>query len=44
MEKKIKNDPDNYYKMIEPHETPDKANEALHKFYDKVFRSKTKRI
>jgi len=36
MESKFKNDPDNYYKMSEPHENPDKANEALQKFYDKV--------
>jgi hypothetical protein len=33
---KFKNDPENYHKMSEPHETPDKANEALQKFYDKV--------
>jgi hypothetical protein len=36
MASKFKNDPDNYYKMSEPHENPDKANEALQKFYDKV--------
>ena len=32
----FKNDPENYYKMSEPHETSDKANEALRKFYEKV--------
>lgn len=36
MESKFKNDPDNYYKMSEPHENPDKVKEALQKFYDKV--------
>lgn len=36
MTSKFKNDPDNYYKMSEPHENPDKANEALQKFYEKV--------
>jgi hypothetical protein len=36
MASKFKNDPDNYYKMSEPHENTDKANEALQKFYDKV--------
>lgn len=36
MASEFKNDPENYYKMSEPHETPDKANEALQKFYDKV--------
>ena len=36
MASKFKNDPDNYHKMSEPHENPDKANEALQKFYDKV--------
>ena len=33
---KFKNDPDNYYKMSEPHENADKANEALQNFHDKV--------
>ena len=33
---KFKNDPDNYHKMSEPHESPEKANEALQKFYEKV--------
>lgn len=33
---KFKNDPENYYKMSEPHETPEKAQEALQKFHDKV--------
>lgn len=33
---KFKNDPENYYKMSEPHESPEKANEALQKFYEKV--------
>ena len=33
---KFKNDPQNYHKMFEPHETPEKATEALQKFYDKV--------
>lgn len=36
MENKIKNDPENYHKMSEPYESPEKANEALRKFYDKV--------
>ena len=33
---KFKNDSDNYYKMSEPHENAEKANEALQKFHDKV--------
>ena len=33
---KFKNDPENYHKMSEPHESPEKANEALQKFYEKV--------
>lgn len=33
---KFKNDPENYHKMSEPHESPAKANEALEKFYEKV--------
>ena len=33
---KFKNDPENYYKMSEPHESTDKANEALQGFYEKV--------
>jgi hypothetical protein len=36
MASKFKNDPANYHKMSEPHESPEKANEALQKFYDKV--------
>jgi hypothetical protein len=33
---KFKNDVENYHKMSEPHETPEKANEALQNFYNKV--------
>jgi hypothetical protein len=33
---KFKNDVANYHKMSEPHESPEKANEALEKFYEKV--------
>ena len=33
---KFKNDPKNYHKMSEPHESPEKANEALRNFYEKV--------
>ncbi len=33
---KFKNDPENYHKMSEPHESPEKANENLQKFYEKV--------
>ncbi|MBN8833731.1 MAG: hypothetical protein ABS68_08925 [Niastella sp. SCN 39-18] len=36
MSNKFKDDPENYYKMSEPHESADKANEALQKFYEKV--------
>lgn len=36
MEKEFKHDPENYHKMSEPHESSDKANEALKLFYDKV--------
>lgn len=36
MSSEFKNDPENYYKMSEPHENKDKANEALQGFYDKV--------
>ena len=36
MKNEFKNDPNNYHKMSEPHENPDKAAEALQKFYDKV--------
>lgn len=32
----FKNDPDNYHRMSEPHESPDLADEALRKFYEKV--------
>ena len=35
-DKVITNDPENYYKMSEPHETPDLANEALKNFYADV--------
>lgn len=37
---KFKNDPENYYKMSEPHESTDKANEALQGFYEKSRSSK----
>jgi hypothetical protein len=36
MPSKFKNDPENYHKMSEPHENPEKVNEALQKFYEKV--------
>ncbi len=36
MSSEFKNDPENYYKMSEPHENPDKANKALKNFYEKV--------
>ena len=32
----FKNDPANYHKMSEPHSSPDKANEALKLFYQKI--------
>jgi hypothetical protein len=35
-EKKITNDPANYRKVSEPHETPKAANEALTAFYEEV--------
>ena len=34
--KNFKSDLENYYKMSEPHESSQKANEDLQKFYDKV--------
>ena len=33
---KIKNDPDNYYKMSEPFEGADACNEAISKFYEEL--------
>ena len=39
---KFKNDIENYHKMSEPHETPEKANEALQKFYDEVNEARKK--
>lgn len=35
-DKVITNDPENYRKMSEPHETPDMANEAIKNFYADV--------
>jgi len=33
---KIKNDPENYHKMSEPHESIKDANDALDRFFEKV--------
>lgn len=36
MAKTIKNDPENYYKMSEPFESSDLANEAIKQFHDEL--------
>jgi len=42
MDNKTTNDPENYYKMSEPFESPDAANEALSKFHEELGKLRKK--